>query len=91
MSKPKSTVKSQPASKTKGRTNIALRHPCILAAHQAAVRLGLIRAKSTSEWVEDVMTKAVRSLSPKLRRLVYRLPADKQEEVRDGITVANIL
>jgi hypothetical protein len=82
--KPKIT-KARP---TKARTNITLRTPSIFAAHQVAVRLGLIRAKSTSEWIEDVLTKSVRELSPKLRRELYKLAPELRAEVKEGIAAA---
>jgi len=87
MSKTQSRV---PKFKTpKGRTNITLRNPCILTAHQAAVKLGLIRQHSTSEWIEEVMKRCVRDLSPKLKRELFKLAPELHDEIREGIAIAN--
>ena len=87
---PKAQSKAPKVSQTKGRTNITLRNPCILTAHQQAVKLGLIKAHSTSEWLEGVMARAIRELSPKLRRDLYRIAPELQEEVRQALAVANL-
>lgn len=70
------------------RNNIYLRRPTLLFAVQQAIKLGIIRAGSASEWIDNVLASKVKEITPKLRRQAYRLGLDEQALVKDGIKAA---
>lgn len=58
------------------RRNIYFRSPAIYDALQQAVAKGLIKSRSASERVEELLATEVRRLAPKLRAAGVKVPAE---------------
>lgn len=71
------------------RNNIYLKRPTLLFAVQQAIKLGLIKAGSASEWIETKLAEKVKEVSPRLRKNVYRLGLDEKALVEEGMRESN--
>lgn len=67
------------------RTNIYLRRPTLLFAVQQAIKLGIIRAGSASEWIETQLAAKVREVAPRLRKDLFRLGLDDKALTEEGM------